>query len=73
MKIEEICKLSEDIPVIDEETTDFSSKELASCKERDVFVNSIKQNLESKMSNKEVDNLIEELFSENLEKDTWLN
>ena len=81
MKIEDIIKLPEDLPItVANENDDIpkivpavNAKELAIAEQKDKIMENIRWILGGKMEYKEVEFLIQDLFIEEFEQDTWLN
>ena len=83
MRIEDISKLPEDIDVVDGSrrwmsgteglSTEVSQKELKIIESKEKLMQDVRDLLEDKMSHKETDQLLDELFTEKFEQDTWLN
>ena len=81
LRIEDISKLPEDIPVRAELNDEGgitrlpgkTTREFAIVETRDKIMADMKQLLEGKMEEGQVDNLMEELFTETFEHDSWLN
>jgi len=80
LRIEDISKLPEDIPVNGKRLedglqleADKSTKEITISENRDKMMNEMREMLEDKMAPHEVETLMNELFTETFEQDSWLN
>lgn len=81
IKIEEISKLPEDLPISAERDKDNhlvikegkGTKEVHVAEQRDGIMAEMRELLDGHMRDDEVDELMEELFTETFEQDSWLN
>ena len=56
-----------------QENIHIKDKEIQVAETKEELISSIRQQIEGKMDSKEINFLLEDLFTENLEQDSWLN